>query len=218
VHYSNRNSRSGQGVLLTGISSNKPVSYESESESESHVTTVDQSASLSGNKAYDQIHITVRQLRVCWCGVLSLTRGRGLSFTMAAEPRQRSHSRVRVPWDSWPYFTASDSRLPFSSPPTTRRATVDVFDPTTTWDFVVWRYEFVFSSHPYGVCSESVIENTELRSVQIMKKLPVLVSLAWLITTINISIIPTHSPCFNPQNLSSYPSAVFLNLFKPKDQ
>jgi hypothetical protein len=26
--------------------------------------------------AYDQIFISVRQLRVCWCGVLSLTRGR----------------------------------------------------------------------------------------------------------------------------------------------
>jgi hypothetical protein len=26
--------------------------------------------------AYDQIFITVRQLRVCWCGVLSLTSGR----------------------------------------------------------------------------------------------------------------------------------------------
>jgi hypothetical protein len=37
-----------------------------------------QSASLSWNKhpsgAYDQIFITVRQLRVCWCGALSLTR------------------------------------------------------------------------------------------------------------------------------------------------
>jgi hypothetical protein len=29
---------------------------------------------LSG--AYGQVFITVRQLRVCWCGVLSLTRGR----------------------------------------------------------------------------------------------------------------------------------------------
>jgi hypothetical protein len=27
--------------------------------------------------AYDQIFITVRQLRVCWCGALSLMRGRG---------------------------------------------------------------------------------------------------------------------------------------------
>jgi hypothetical protein len=29
--------------------------------------------------------------------------------------------------DSWEYFTASDLRLPFSSPPTTRRVTVEVF-------------------------------------------------------------------------------------------
>jgi hypothetical protein len=37
----------------------------------------------------------------------------GLSFTVAAGPRQRSHFRVRVVWDSWSYFTVSDSRLPF---------------------------------------------------------------------------------------------------------
>jgi hypothetical protein len=36
----------------------------------------------------------------------------GLSFTIAAGPHQRSHSRVRVLWDSWPYFTVSDSRFP----------------------------------------------------------------------------------------------------------
>jgi hypothetical protein len=36
----------------------------------------------------------------------------GLSFTIAAEPRQVSHSCVPVPQDSWPYFTVSDSRLP----------------------------------------------------------------------------------------------------------
>jgi hypothetical protein len=40
----------------------------------------------------------------------------GQSFTIPAAPRQHSHSRVRFPWDSRPYFTASDSRLPFSSP------------------------------------------------------------------------------------------------------
>jgi hypothetical protein len=34
-----------------------------------------------------------------------------LSFAIPAGPRQRSHSRVRVPRDSWPYFTASYSRL-----------------------------------------------------------------------------------------------------------
>jgi hypothetical protein len=59
----------------------------------------------------------------------------GLSFTTAAGPRQRNHSRVRVPWDSRPYFTVSYSRLPLSSPPKTRRATVEVFDPASTWDF-----------------------------------------------------------------------------------
>jgi hypothetical protein len=36
----------------------------------------------------------------------------GLSFTIAAGPRQLSHSRVRVPRDSRPHFTFSDSRLP----------------------------------------------------------------------------------------------------------
>jgi hypothetical protein len=47
-------------------------------------------------------------------------------------PRQRSLSRVQVPWDSWPCFTVSDLRLPFSSPPTTRRVTVEVFEPAST--------------------------------------------------------------------------------------
>jgi hypothetical protein len=36
----------------------------------------------------------------------------GLSFTIPAGPRQRSYSWVRVPRDSWPYFTDLDSRLP----------------------------------------------------------------------------------------------------------
>jgi hypothetical protein len=36
----------------------------------------------------------------------------GLSFTITSIPRQRSHSWVRVPRNSWPYFTVSDSRLP----------------------------------------------------------------------------------------------------------
>jgi hypothetical protein len=55
-----------------------------------------------------------------------------LSFVYAVGPYQRSLSRVPVPWDSRTYFTVSDLRLPFSSPPTTRRVTVEVFDPTST--------------------------------------------------------------------------------------
>jgi hypothetical protein len=36
----------------------------------------------------------------------------GVSFAIAAGPRQRSHSQVSVRRDSWPHFTVSDSRLP----------------------------------------------------------------------------------------------------------
>jgi hypothetical protein len=54
---------------------------------------------------YDQIFITVGQLRICWCGALSLTRGR-LSFTIAAGPGQRSYSRVRVPWGGLRFVTS----------------------------------------------------------------------------------------------------------------
>jgi hypothetical protein len=85
---------------------------------------------------------SVRGLRpdFCYCqkvagllmwGALSDERA-GLSFEIAAGPCQCSHSWLRVPWDSWPYFTVSNSRLPFSSPPTTSRATVEVFDPAST--------------------------------------------------------------------------------------
>jgi hypothetical protein len=65
-----------------------------------------------------------------------------LSFTIVAGPRQRSHSQVRVLRDSLPYFTVSDSRvtqpgglwLAFSSPRTTRRAPMEVFDPASIRD------------------------------------------------------------------------------------
>jgi hypothetical protein len=56
----------------------------------------------------------------------------GLSFTIAAGARQRSHYRVQVPWESRPYFTVSDSRLLLLSPPVTRRVTVEIFDPAFT--------------------------------------------------------------------------------------
>jgi hypothetical protein len=41
----------------------------------------------------------------------------GLSFTIAAGPRQSSRSQVRVPRDSWPHFIVSDSRLPQTGRP-----------------------------------------------------------------------------------------------------
>jgi hypothetical protein len=76
-----------------------------------------QSASLSWNKA--PIWGLQPDFYYCWTAVGLLMWGTlsdertGLSFTIAAGTRQHSHSRVRVPWDSQPYFTVSDSRLPF---------------------------------------------------------------------------------------------------------
>jgi hypothetical protein len=82
---------------------------------------------------YDQIFITVRQLRVCWCGALSLMRGwvcrLQLLLALASAITLGSESRR-----TREHFTVSDSRFPFSSPPTTRRATVEVFDPASTRD------------------------------------------------------------------------------------
>jgi hypothetical protein len=63
--------------------------------------------------------------------------GRLLWRVYAAGPCQRSLPRVGIPWDSRPYFTVSDLRLPVSSPPTTRRVTVEVFDPASTRVFVI---------------------------------------------------------------------------------
>jgi hypothetical protein len=61
---------------------------------------------------------------------------------------------VRVAWDSRPYFTVSDLRLPFSSPSTTRRVTVEVFDPTSTR---VWNSSESASLYNYGAdCTENV--------------------------------------------------------------
>jgi hypothetical protein len=63
--------------------------------------------------------ICIRQLAdlLMW-GVLSDERT-VLPFTFASGPRQRSLCRVRVPSDSRPCFTLSDSKLPFSWSPTT---------------------------------------------------------------------------------------------------
>jgi hypothetical protein len=92
------------------------------------------------------------------CNILS-DESVGLLFTIAAGLRQLSHSQVRVPRDTRPQFPVSESRLPptwrarspylyppgtgwpgytprhwvpFSSPPTTRRAMV-LFERAIHW-------------------------------------------------------------------------------------
>jgi hypothetical protein len=100
--------------------------------------------------AHDQIFITILQLGSCFLwGAISDERT-GLSFVYAACPCQRSLSWVRVPCDSRPYFTVSDLRLPFSSPPTTRRVTVEVFDPASTQ---VWVTSAIWSASLPAVAS-----------------------------------------------------------------
>jgi hypothetical protein len=91
---------------------------------------------------------------VLW-GTLSDERT-GLSFVYAAVPCQCSLSRVRVPCYSRPYFTVSDLRLPFSSPPTTCRVTVEVFDPAST------RVLPVMVAGPHYVASARTAHKTPL--------------------------------------------------------
>jgi hypothetical protein len=108
--------------------------------------------------AYDQIFITVRQLRVCWWG-RSLWREDGSFVCNYYCWPTHSYFRVRVLWDSRPYFTVSDSRLSFVSPPTTRRATVEVFDPASTrhsdlrmnYDSFITSWSSVYRSPPRTV-------------------------------------------------------------------
>jgi hypothetical protein len=87
------------------------------SEPESCVTMDGQSASLSWNKTPiwglrpDLYYCHIVAGLLMW-GVLPVERTR-LYFAIAADPRQRSYSRVQVPLNSRPYFTVSDQRLPF---------------------------------------------------------------------------------------------------------
>jgi hypothetical protein len=62
-----------------------------------------------------------------------------MSFVHAAGTRQHSLCWVQVP-----YVTVSDLRLPFSSPPTTRRVTVQVFDSASTQGLSA-RKELIFN-------------------------------------------------------------------------
>jgi hypothetical protein len=87
--------------------------------------------------AYDQIFFSVRNTEYVDSYVLysvgrPLWREDGSVFCMCRWPLPAQSFSVLVHWDLRPYFTVSDLRLPFSSPPATRRVTVEVFDPAST--------------------------------------------------------------------------------------
>jgi hypothetical protein len=109
-----------------------------ESESESYVTTDGQSSSLSWNKTpiwglRPDINYCLTVVGSLIWGVLSDERT-GMSFALAAGPRQRSQSRVQVPSDSdhtllsqirdFPFrrlILLAGSRWRYSTPPPHRK-------------------------------------------------------------------------------------------------
>jgi hypothetical protein len=76
--------------------------------------------------AYDQIFIIVRRLRVCWCGVFSLTRGRvcRLQLLLALASASILWSESLGSCDHMLLSQIRDFE--------TRRPTVEVFDPAST--------------------------------------------------------------------------------------
>jgi hypothetical protein len=107
-------------------------------------------------------HLRLKSL----CSIVSDDR-MCLSFTIAPGPHHRSHSRVRARWDSWPYFTVSDSTLPklegkvsYSYPP---GRWWPGYIPGTGIPFcgllrlagLRWRYS---TAHPQGIELSIVIE------------------------------------------------------------
>jgi hypothetical protein len=129
----------------------------------SYVPTDGQSASLSWNKSPSwglrpHFYYCQTLTNLLMWGALSDERT-GLSFTIAAGPCQCSHSRDRIPRDSRQYFTLSDSRILFSSPPTTRRVTVQVFDPVST-RVTDWLTQSQIESH---IATEWTIKGHSIR-------------------------------------------------------
>jgi hypothetical protein len=62
---------------------------------------------------YNQIFITVnRGFLDVGLSLSPPDETTGLPFTITAGPRQHNRSWVLFPWDSWPYFSVSYSRLP----------------------------------------------------------------------------------------------------------
>jgi hypothetical protein len=135
-----------------------------------------------------------------------------LSFVHAADPCQRSISWVRNPWDSRPYFTVSDLRLPFSPSPSTRRVTVEVFYPASTREH--WSqshsilYRFVASS----------TENTPIAQQRFSSIAAYCCS--HYLATVCLSRIYTHVKVFIeplPSNVSIRHSVVFMSLLAGKN-
>jgi hypothetical protein len=96
------------------------------SQSQSYITTDGQSASLSGS--YDQIFITVRQLRVCWYGAPSLTRGRVCRLQSLLSSPVQSFSDPSPAGLMTTFYC-----LRFETAPTWRTRSLYLYPPGTGW-------------------------------------------------------------------------------------
>jgi hypothetical protein len=83
------------------------------------------------SEAYDQIFITFRQLRVCWCGASLWWDGGFVAYICCcASPAQPFSGPSPVGLAT--IFYCPRFETSFSSPPTNHRVTVEVFDPAST--------------------------------------------------------------------------------------
>jgi hypothetical protein len=160
-------------------------------QSKSHIATDGQSISKSwcraSSGAHDQIFITLFLLfdsyGVVFSGALSNERA-GLSFVYAAGPHQASFSRVRVPWDSWPYFIFSDLRLPLSSPSTTRRVTVEVFEPASTWVQITAHLSRYIAAERTWTCNKHISRDRYPASLLARRSYLQKTYVTWLLSTV----------------------------------
>jgi hypothetical protein len=72
-----------------------------------------------------------------------LSRDDGSAVYNCCCHRQRNHYQVRVPWDSWPHFNVSDSRIPQPGGSGSR-----ICPPETVWSIHNPRHWVPFSSPP----------------------------------------------------------------------
>jgi hypothetical protein len=85
-----------------------------------------------------------------------------LSYTIAAGSRQRSRSQIRIPRDSWPHFTVSDSRLPNLEGQVPRSRVAQLY-PQTLVSLIVASYD----SQGYGGGTQPRLHTgSDLNSIQ----------------------------------------------------
>jgi hypothetical protein len=168
-----------------------------QNQSQCYVMTDGQLASLP-SWAQDKIFVTVRQLRVCWCGAPFLTRGVVwhiillLALNSAVIPGSKScgtHDNIYClrfetsqTWRAKCLYLSTRNRIPFLSPPMTHRATLEVFKLTPTcghctksksesellYDWQLIANQFILASTPLRLVTKDTFSNWTVAVVVLM--------------------------------------------------